>query len=483
MKHCITYVITVAFFTIFLSCKKDFLNKVSDRSTLIRQEYVTDLKTTEDYLNGIYVRLSTFLYTGYQVIYADLIADNIKPVIASSGTTPMLLHYKWAQLADESAPVSNFGTSTVKNSNGTSYTSYQLALSCNFVLEKADEYKNQDPDKANIMKGQAYAIRALVYFSLANMFAQPYQFTPDASHPGVALVLSSDWTAPVKRRNTVSEVYKQLITDLKEAIRLLPLNTTTTLTMNRNAAKALLARVYLFKSDYASAKQLATEVIRDVPIMTTNYPSKLFTPEETEALFQLPPGTRTNNGYSTTFANYYFRSRIQFRATSDIVALLTENPSDLRSSWVTASSANWNITKYPSAATTDPTTDKANAYYQTVLRSSEMSLTAAECYAKLNNDDSARFYLNTIQSRAQSHITESTVTGSSLLDTIYAERRKELAFEGLRMFDLLRWKKGVSRNDETDPTVKSLPFPSPKAIAPIPLRDVTVLGLAQNDEY
>ncbi|WP_343305154.1 RagB/SusD family nutrient uptake outer membrane protein [Chitinophaga niabensis] len=482
MKKVTYYIIAILFFIQTVSCKKDFLNNVNNRGTLLRQEYVTDIKTTEEFLNGIYVRLSTYLFTGYQVIYPDLIADNIKPVIASSGSTPLLFHYKWAQLADESAILSNL-TTTSSNSNGTSYTSYELILSCNFALEKANEYNDQDPEKAKLIKGQAYAIRSLVYFSLVNIFAQPYQFTADASHPGIALVLSADWTKPVERRNTVSEVYNQLIADLNEAVLLLPSNAGTTLTMNRNAAMALLARVYLFKGDYGSAKGLATEVSRQVPIMTANYPAKLFTPEETEALFQLPPGTSTNNNYATTFANFYFRSRIQFRATSDIAALLTSNPADLRKSWVTAAATNWNITKFPSGATTDPTPDKANAYYQTVLRSSEMYLTAAECYAQLNNNDSARFYLNAIQSRAKSYVTGTAVSGSALLDTIYKERRKELAFEGLRMFDLLRWKKGVNRVDETDPTVKSIPFPSPKAIAPIPKRDVLISGLAQNDDY
>jgi hypothetical protein len=112
-----------------------------------------------------------------------------------------------------------------------------------------------------------------------------------------------------------------------------------------------------------------------------------------------------------------------------------------------------------------------------------MYLTAAECYARLNNQDSARFYLNAIQKRANSTITGPLVTGEALLDSIFKERRKEFAFEGLRMFDLLRWGKNVVRIDAVGTTAKNLTFPSNKAIAPIPGLDVTILGLIQNDEY
>lgn len=481
MKQRFYFISLISSLLFIVSCKKDYLDNVTNKGVLLRQDYVVDLKTTEEYNNGTYALLGANLFNGYHIIYPDLIADNIKPIIAATGNTPLIIHYKWAQVANEV----NTGLIIPQNAlncNSYSYGAYQVILSCNFVLEKGYEYRDQDINKSNSIRGQAHAIRALTYFNLVNFFAQPYEFTPGASHPGLALMLSSDWTEPVKSRSSVADVYNQIIADLNEAIKLLPAGTSSPLKFNRNAAMALLSRVYLFKGDFLAAKNLAVEILRNVPIMTANYPAKLFTPEETEALFQVFPAP-TGAGYTTNFANYYFRSRIQFRATTDINTLLSESPTDLRKSWITPASANLNITKYPSGVLTDPITDRANAYYHTLIRSSEMSLTAAESYARLNMEDSARYYLNAIQTRAQANVTDNTVTGSQLLDAIYKERRKELAFEGLRMFDLLRWKKGVSRTDAADPTVKELPYPSNKAIAPIPGLDVTVQGLAQNAGY
>ena len=475
------YITILAVIATSLSCKRDFLNNVNYGSTIFRQDYVVDLNTLGDFMRGAYPRIASSFYTGYQIIYPELIADNIKPVLASSGTTPLLAHYKWSQQASEKSGPTISAADI--NCNNTSQAAYNIIRGCNFVLEKVGEYASQNPEKSDMLKGEAYGIRAWIYFELVNIFAQSYNYTTDGSHPGIVLFTSSDWTEPAERRNTVNEVYVQIISDLRNAIQFLPAVKTTTLLMNRDAARALLAKVYLFKGDYSSAKELSVTVNKSVPIMIANYPAKLFTPEETEAIFQMPPGVSAA-GYLTSFPNYYFRKIIQFKATSDIAVLLAKNANDLRKSWITmATDGSWNITKYPSGGSSDATFDKENAYYQTILRSSETYLIAAECYARLNNRDSALYYLNAIQKRANATLTQASVTDMVLLESIYIERRKEMAFEGSRMFELLRLKKEVSRTGETDPAIKNLLYPNNKAIAPLPALDVKLFGLSQNNDY
>jgi hypothetical protein len=475
--------ISILFLAGITSCKKSFLDDgIANTKILTRQDYVKDLKTTNEYLSGIYTKVGSDLFSGYHLVYPELIADNIKPVIGTGaeGATPLGAHYEWNQRADDSSPTNVFRDDL--NFNDFSYYAYQIIRSCNFVLEKADQYRDQDPALADAMKGQAYGIRALTHFMLVNVFAQAYNFTTDGSHAGVAYITSSNWTTAANRRNTLSEVYMNLVSDLKNATILLPVVTTSTLTMNRNAAKALLARVYLFKGDWVFAKNLAREVGTAVPIMTANYPGKLFTLSETEALFQLPPGIFPIDQYSTSFAASYFRSNLQFRATADIANLLSEDPNDIRKGWVTAVSGNWQIVKFPVNIVTGGF-DPDGAYYQSVIRSSELYLTAAEAYAQLNNVDSARFYLDAIRKRANPAAIATTLTGNLLLEAIYKERRKELAFEGFRMYDLLRWKKPVFRADALSAAAQTLPFPSDKAIAPIPGLDVKVSGFVQNLGY
>jgi hypothetical protein len=465
-----------------MSCKKSFLDEgIANTKILTRQDYIKDLKTTNEYLSGVYTKLGSDLFSGYNLIYPEAVADNIKPVVGtgSQGATPLAAQYEWKQQVND---VSGLYITSSINCNELSYGGYQLIRSCNFVLEKASEYKAENPSLADAMMGQAYAIRALSHFMLLNVFAQSYNFTGEGSHPGVAYITSSNWTVPVSGRNTVAEVYTNLISDLKNAILLLPVATSSTLIMNRNAAKGLLARVYLFKGDWTLAKNLAREVSTVVPIMITNYPGKLFTLSETEALFQLPPGIVPVDQYGTSFASSYFRSNLQFRATTDIALLLNEDLNDARKVWVTSVSGNWHVTKFPVNVVAGGF-DPDGAYYHSVLRSSELYLMAAEAYAQLNNMDSARFYLDAIKKRANPSALATTSSGAALLEAIYKERRKELVFEGYRMFDLLRWKKGVNRADALTTAAQTLPYPSNKAIAPIPGLDVNVSGFKQNLDY
>lgn len=491
MKQFIYYFTVGVLFFNTICCKKSFLD-VRDKSVILRQAYVSDLKTTGDFLKGVYIRLSQSFYQGYMQIYPELIADNTKLVTASSAT--LNAHYNWSQLANSSS-------STSRNMNDFWRVGYQIIRSCSFVLEKSDEYRTQDPIKADNIKAQAYGLRALVHFALTSIFAQPYNFTVDASHSGIPYITTSDWTQPFTR-NSVSEVYINIIQDLSLALYSFdtdPSSSADLLYMNKNAAKALLARVYLFKGDYETSKNLAREISSSVPLLSIagGYPNSLFknlAPLQTETLFQLTPsangvllpssagGSYTGN-YATDFQGRYFNSgsSTRFIATADIVNLLKQNSTDVRKIWIKSGTKD-TIVKYP-INVIPGFSIQSQSYYQTLFRSSEMYLVAAESYAQLGNEDSARIYVNAIRSRANVPILTSSVTGAALLDSIYTERRKELAFEGLRMFDLLRWKKGVNRGDAWSVSIKTLPYPNDKAISPLPENDVRISGLPQNSGY
>ena len=489
------YLLMLLLLSIVTSCKKDFLEVPEDTTVPVRQTYVTDLKTTGDYFNGLYVLLARDFFQGYNQIYSDLVADNIK--LATASATLFSTQYNWTQPA---SAVSSLGGN---NMNGIWLDGYKIIRSCNFVLAKAETFRGDDPVKADNIKAQAYSLRALVHFILVNIFAQPACYTPDASHPGIPYITSDDWTQPLDSRNTVSEVYASLVNDLNQAIPLfstVPKTSADLLYLNINSTKALLARVYLFKGDYSMARGVARDVVTNVPLLTVagGYPNGLFknlAPGATETLFQLSPSqtnvTLTDPAnpsltytatYNTDFQGRYFVSPKNFVATTDIATKLTQNTTDVRKSWVTLTGGVWNITKYPQSVVS-AITIAPRSYYQTLFRSSEMFLILAESYTQLNNDDSARFFVNAIRTRANLTALNTAVVGQALVDSIYTERRRELAFEGLRMFDLLRWKKEVNRTDAWNAASKNLPYPSKNAIAPLPLNDVNISGLEQNPGY
>lgn len=465
----LTYLFTTVVI-ICTACGKNFLNVGSNRA-IIRQDYVTNLSTTEQFLNGVYVQVSRDFCGVTAMVYPDLVADNIKPF---SSNSKFMSIYAWRQ-----RPLDQQGNT---NLNGVWLNGCQINRSTSFILEKLEQYRAENPVKADLLKAQALAFRAYSHFVLVNYFAQSYNFTPTGSHPGIPYIKTSDWTQPMSRM-TVAEVYDNIINDLLTALPLFGSSKRTPSVMNQLAVKALLARVYLFKGDYLAAKNRAVEVATAVPFMAAPaYPAKLFTTEETEALWQITPAVQGADGtFFTDFPGGSFRrGNLIFIATKDISLLLKKSTTDVRSKW-TAGTPIDTILKFPVSVKSNIT--GANSYYLTLFRSSEMYLTAAESYAHISGfEDSARFYLNAIRQRADPQASPVSASGNLLLDTIYLERRKEFAFEGLRMLDLLRLKQGVTRSDASN-AASSLPYPSDKAISPIPEIDTKVSGITQNPGY
>lgn len=116
------------------------------------------------------------------------------------------------------------------------------------------------------MMGENYYLRALSYFLLVNEFAQPYSNNP-TQNPGLPLKLNTGITDEdmPKSRSTVAEVYEQVVNDLKDAITYMTLpagmSSKSNIYATKEAAEALLARVYLYMDNWDGAWQMANNVI------------------------------------------------------------------------------------------------------------------------------------------------------------------------------------------------------------------------------
>ena len=144
---------------------------------------------------------------------------------------------------------------------------YRTIGNCNLVIEKVKALGDAANAKETVMMGENYYIRALCYFLLCNEFAQPYSNNP-TQNPGVPLKLNTgtaDEDMP-KDRSTVAEIYAQVVNDLKDAITYMTLpsgmNPKTSIYGSKEAAEALLARVYLYMGNYDDAFTMADNVIK-----------------------------------------------------------------------------------------------------------------------------------------------------------------------------------------------------------------------------
>lgn len=224
--------------------------------------------------------LDVNMYDG--VTGEDVTARNI--VELSQGSYSMLKYdgglidngyYFWAYGADD---LSWGGTSTDTkfdiydysrniNSAVTEYAwelGYRTIGNCNKVIEMGAELGANITDEEKVIVGENYYLRALSYFLLVNEFAQPYSNNP-TQNPGLPLKLTSDPNDLPQSRSTVAKIYDQVVKDLQDAITYMTLPTgmspKNSCYATKEAAQALLARVYLYMENWDCAWTMANDVI------------------------------------------------------------------------------------------------------------------------------------------------------------------------------------------------------------------------------
>lgn len=324
-------------------------------------------------------------------------------------------------------------------------------------------------DKKALFVAEAKFIRALNYFFLVRAFDRiPLKL--EATKEGDDLN-----TAQVEKEAT----YTQIVKDLTEAIAGLPKENPYSGDASRGrashwAAKALLAKVYLyqaaFTNDYKKAADLANEVIVSGGFSLVSDFSSIWTTQNTnEAIFELQFDDQATNPLAAVSND---NPSVLFFAKDSTVLDLYEK-ADKRKNFTIkkGSKDNYFMGKFPNFS---PASQNV-----TVIRLAELYLIHAEAKARVDNSVSQAAYssLKKVQDRAG--ISKPISTYSNLANFITAvqeEKERELMFEGETWFDFVRTKLAMKKYT----TLKKEEF----MVYPIPTAQVSLGGgLTQNPGY
>jgi hypothetical protein len=409
------------------SCKKDFLNREPSGS-LPAGDAIKTVDDMEIALNGIYAGLrSPNLYGRTIPLFADELADNV--YISSDNSNRYLDFFQV-----------NY---TVNNGNarGIWQSAYNEIMNANNVILSTVT----GTAAADQFRGEALALRALMYFELVKHFSRPYTVVGPTAL-GVPLVLTND---PFKKpsRNTLGEVYTQIEKDLTDAIPLLTDEERSSGYINEWAAKAILARMHQFKGEWTDALTIAQDVITnsgytllDLSTFTNYWRSNTARNDGLETLFEVVNDLVGNAGNDALSYFYDQAGYGDALAANNLYNLYAAT--DIRKSLIlTFSPTRGNVrvvNKYPNS--TQPEKDEVK-----IVRLSEVYLIAAEAAYNLSNEPVARQYLNDVATRRDPTFMGYVSIGAALLNDILLERRKELAFEGHRYWDLARNNLNVTR--------------------------------------
>lgn len=455
----------------FVACKKELA--IEPEQSVSDQAVFTSKAGAQAAVFGVYSTAQLLdVFGGLPLIIGDYQADNVEFV----GSFPTLQE------------ISQFTTLSVNTSIAPIWENhYKVILRANSIIDRVPgitEAGFTDAQKKQ-MVAEAKFIRALTYFQLVNLFAQPYNCS-NGSNLGVPLVLKQFDPANINfpSRNTVNDVHLQIKKDLEEAITDLPATyaalADTRGRATKGAARGLLSRLHLYRREWAEAASRANEVITATPTyaLAANY--AFYDANSAEDVFTIEMTTTDNSRTGAGgLASYHRPASAGGRgdapfSTSLIQAYLQE-PGDKRlaisDSAVASDGPRRRFTlKYFDART--------NADNTPVIRVTEMYLNRAEALAEKDglNQESIDL-INALRRRAG--LADWTLitftTKQALVDGILNERRKELAFEGHRRMDLLR--KGLPLRTSGPAAAISTPCDatsSPKVILPIPQREIDI---------
>lgn len=435
-------------------------------------------------INGAYARMKTAEYYGNNIIaFSEVRSQN-----AYSNNRSNRL-----------GNVSGFTmTPTAAYAVDTWFQAYKVISQANRVIEA--NYPGMD-DKEDMIKGQAYVLRALAHFDLLKNYGEQYVNGQGLKALGVPYIVTyADIEAKVVRP-TVEDNRTSIYADFDKGIELLTKsNSGSKVKANLAAAYGLKARAALLFSNWdaedlqvarnnaelgmsvADGGVVSRSAFRDTfksddPQSNSVFEIKFSGTDNpsSDSLYYLYNLTSDGVGYGPILINFsvadLFGADAPIEATEDQEA---KEANDIRAD-ITMIGENFkgggmrNIGKYVKISSNVK-----------ILRFEEMLLTFVEADFRINNGVTGEALALLNQLRENRLATYTPVT-TYTLDDIRIERQKELMFEGTGFEDAMRFHLDIENPSIATPGF--IAYGNPKLAFPIPRTEINVSGIQQNQGY
>ncbi|MEC5143924.1 RagB/SusD family nutrient uptake outer membrane protein [Chitinophaga sp. 212800010-3] len=311
---------------------------------------------------------------------------------------------------------------------------YSYIYQANAALSGLSKPGNLSTADRNQLIGESVFIRAFWLLYLTNLYGE------------IPIVTSTDYNIIASQlRSSQADVYKQIISDLTTAQQLLSDDFPDIynnpgqerVRPTKWAATALLARTYLFITDYANAETQSSMLINNrQKFSLCSSLNNVFLKNSSEAIWQIAP---PNGKYQTDDGSYFIllATPISNAVSVSQQLLNTFEPGDRRlSSWINSITDGGKTFYFPFKYKVKSGTGSLTEYSM-ILRLAEQYLIRAEARVQLNKIAEGAADLDSIRLRAG--LTKTTANSKDpLLKAILHERQTELFAEGFRWTDLSR---------------------------------------------
>ena len=368
----------------------------------------------------------------------------------------------WGPAATGTRMTPNVNSLIGSTSGGVSEGVYPEVSRCNIFLENYDNLDAATQTKLAARKGEILFLRSYSYYMITNVVgAAPLILK---SYKG----LPENFSYP---KESLENIYKQIISDLRLAVTILPATTTDVGRVTKPAAAHLLSKLYLHRAqaanwdgaephlkmlykgkvatDLDSAKFYATMVIDQMKGNTTygglepdfsnlwKNATGDYTREKSKEIIlaaQYEPTLTYNGRYGNTLVHLYNSNHTSLRAC-------TPRTMDYGRPYATAGPSDWGLDMY---------TDRANdsRYYKTFL-TDYVATDAKEAGGKPWDAATAYYYNNRLKPASDPNVTVSTASKIKYQkrSIVYIENSKDEPFDSLWVVSqpyimMVRWMVG-----------------------------------------
>lgn len=445
-----TVLFTFAAFTL-VNCSDDILDKTQP-DTINTGNYPSNAEELVSLVNGAYQPLQWPKLYNMRMWTSDIFAGNSE-VGAGGGEDGI----ETIQLSNFTANSANAGVLDIWRGP------WPGILRANIVLNVAPNL-NIDETIRDRSMGEAYFLRAQYYFILVRFFGDiPLVTEPQGTDSEL-----------YPARSPKELVYELIVSDLEQAIELLPTKDTYSPAdlgrASKGSALGMLAKVHLTLGNWQQVVDLTNQVEGLGYSLNANYADNFnpATENSNESLFEVQYVANAGFGFWDNENQSSWTSAFMGPRNSNMVAgaygwnqptqefMNQYEAGDLRKAASVLydgcppfegiaynpsySFTGYNVRKFLVPISVSPTYDNSPLNFP-VLRFADVLLMKAEALNELGQTSAAQVPLNTVRNRAGLSPIGSLNQNDFRL-AVLKERRLELAFEGQRWFDLVRVNNG-----------------------------------------
>lgn len=455
------------------SCSDDFLETFNPNTITTDNFWVTQADA-EAAIFGVYAQLQSNNLYRRDFFRFESVSDNGFNEFVGDG----FFAISEGRHLNTNGPISNFFRA-----------SYTVVNRANLVLENVPVMKLED-DVKNMILGEAYFLRALSYLNLTTLWGD------------VPLILESNVVGSFSGNSPLSSTRAQMIADLKKVVDNNMLPSTNSGRATHGAATALLMKYHLYEGQWSEAVARGEQVMGMGYDLFDDY-AQLFLPEnenDNEIIFSVKFAAFVGDE-SDNFSGGYDGNRPlpnladEYETTDGL--MITDpgsiydpsNPFDNRDPRFEATILHEGEERYAGEGLWDHKDSDTELAYQKytvnlrdqggpqdfyVIRYADVLLMYAEAKNEtLSSPDQTTYdAVNEVRNRVGMPDLPGGLSKDAMRDRIRHERRVELAFEGLRLYDITRW--GIVEDRYVNGvTFHTRTFESPKHnLFPFPLGEI-----------